>query len=349
VQRVRSWSDELSVCVAGLGVMGGYHLRIVESLAGVRLAAVVEPDTQRRERAISQYPTALSFATLEEAFEKSEIDVVCCAAPARHLAELAEQAIEAGAAVLLEKPMAVSVQDARRVVDLAAERRSFLSVGYVERFNPALMACHEKVAGGELGRIFQARSLRLSPFPDRSSSAGVTLDLATHDLDAMNFLLDTRIERAYAEMQQLAHDQAEDLVSATLRFRSGATGALEANWLTPRKIRELTITGEAGALVVDCLSQSLTFNERPVSDVNWGPLELLRGPREGNSIDYALERREPLRREWEVFADALVAGNDPPVSGEDGLQVLMAAEALQLSGRTHRPVEVGDVELQPNS
>ena len=331
----------LSVCVAGLGVMGGYHLRVVDSLPGVDLVAVVEPDPERRSNAADRYPNAQGFATIEAALRASAVDVVCCAAPAHRLAELAEVAIEAGAAVLLEKPMAGSAEQARRIVDLANERGAFLSVGYVERFNPALMACKERVARGDLGRIFQLRSRRLSPFPDRQSSAGVALDLASHDLDAMCFLLDSEIERAYAETQQLAHDHAEDLVTATLRFRSGATGALEANWLTPRKVRELTITGEAGAFTVDCLTQRLIFHERPVSeDVDWSALELLRGPREGNRIDYALERSEPLRGEWEAFVSALVAGDPPPVSGEDGLQALVAAEALQRSGRTHEPVQI---------
>jgi len=340
-------SEALSVCVAGLGVMGNYHLRVVDSLPRVELVAVVEPDSERRSRALGLYPRTLSFATLEEALQATQVDIVCCAAPAHQLARLAEPAIEAGTAVLLEKPMAASADDARRIVDLAAAHGTFLSVGYVERFNPALKACKDRIARSDLGRIFQVRSRRLSPFPDRMSSAGVALDLASHDLDAMHFLLDSEIDRAYAETQQLAHDHAEDLVTATLRFKSGATGALEANWLTPRKVRELTVTGEAGAFTVDCLTQRLVLHERPVSDVNWGTLELLRGPREGNRIDYALERWEPLRGEWEAFVSALVAGEPPPVRGEDGLHALVAAEALQLSGRTHEPVRVGEMQVGP--
>lgn len=342
-------SSALSVCVAGLGVMGGYHLRVVNSLPGLELVAVVEPDVQRRDRALQAYPGIPSFSTLDEALAAADVDVVCCAAPAHHLASLAETAIEAGTAILLEKPLAGSAQEAAKIVELAAERRVFLSVGYVERFNPAVRACKDRVADGQLGRIFQVRSRRLSPFPDRMSSAGVALDLASHDLDVMRFLLDSDIARAYAETQQLAHDHAEDLVTATLRFESGATGALEANWLTPRKVRELTITGEAGAFTVDCLTQRLIFHERPVSDVNWGALEVLRGPREGNRVDYALERWEPLRREWEAFVSALLAGDDPPVGGSDGLQALLAAEALQLSGRIHEPVLVREMQLESNA
>jgi UDP-N-acetylglucosamine 3-dehydrogenase len=342
-------SGALSVCVAGLGVMGGYHLRVVESLPGLKLASVVEPDPARRAQALERYPAVASYASLDAALNATEVDVVCCAAPAHHLARLAETAIEAEVAILLEKPMAGSAHEAARIVDLAAERGIFLSVGYVERFNPAVQACRERIAEGQLGRIFQVRSRRLSPFPDRMSSAGVALDLASHDLDAMRFLLGSDVERAYAETQQLAHDHAEDLVTATLRFESGATGALEANWLTPRKVRELTITGEAGAFTVDCLTQRLIFHERPISDVNWGTLEVLRGPREGNRVDYALERWEPLRREWEAFTAALIAGGAPPVGGVDGLQALLTAEALQLSGRIHEPVRVAEMQLESNA
>lgn len=340
-------ADMLSVCVAGLGVMGSYHLRVVAALPGVQLVAVVDPEPQRRNRAVASYSTAKAHATIDEALQAGEIDIVCCAAPAHLLAPLAERAIDAGVAVLLEKPMAGSVEEARRIVEHAADRGTFLSVGYVERFNPALRACKERIARGDLGRVFQARSRRLSPFPDRMSSAGVALDLASHDLDAMRFLLDTEIERAFAETQQLAHDHAEDLVIATLRFRSGATGSLEANWLTPQKVRELMVTGEAGAFMVDYLTQNLTFHERPGSDVNWGTLEVLRGPREGNRITYSLERWEPLRREWEEFVSALRAGEAPPVGATDGLQALIAAEALQRSGLTNQPVALRSWEFEP--
>lgn len=313
--------------IVGLGVMGTHHLRVLGALPGVEVVAVVDPDEERRREALDAHPHTAGFARLDEALARVDADFACLAAPVPELPPLAHLVIDQRLAVLVEKPMAVDEADAAAVVAAAAAAGVQLAVGHVERCNPAVMALRAKLDEGAVGEVIQLHARRLSPYPDRDSMQGVALDLATHDIDVMRFLTGSDVRRVYAETTRRRHDRAEDLLCATMRFDSGATGLLETNWLTPTKVRQLDVTGERGMFVVDYLTQDLTFYAHPVAENAWDALAGMRGPGEGDMVRYALARREPLRVQWEAF----VAGR-PVATGEDGLAALSIARAIQRAG-----------------
>ena len=229
--------------------------------------------------------------------------------------------------------MAPTEEEALAMTEDADARGLVLGVGHVERFNPAVVALKRKLDDGLIGHIYQMHARRLSPFPDRDSMRGVALDLATHDIDVMRYLTGTEVEPACsARPLGCCLDRAEDLLCSTLRFENDANGLLEVNWLTPTKVRELTVTGELGVCHVDYLTQDLTFYEHPVKDTEWDALAGMRGPGEGDMVRYALARREPLRVEWEAFLSAVRAGGPAPVTGRDGLAALSTARAIQEAG-----------------
>ena len=204
------------------------------------------------------------------------------------------------------------------MIAAAAERELVLGVGYVERFNPAVVALKEKLDSGAIGRIIQMHARRLSPFPNRDSMAGGgRLDLATHDIDLMRNLSGSEVERVYAESFSDTGEQADDLISAVMRFDSGTTGLLEVNWITPTKVRELSVLGEGGMFLVNYLTQNLTFYEHPTKATEWDQLAGMHGGGEGDMIRFALERREPLRLQWEAFIDSVRRGGPAPVDGRD--------------------------------
>ncbi|MBA3300417.1 MAG: Gfo/Idh/MocA family oxidoreductase, partial [Thermoleophilaceae bacterium] len=238
--------------VAGLGAMGSNHLRVLSSMDGVEVVGVIDPDATRRDHA--GFP---GFSTLGEALAATGAGFVCLAAPVDELPALATEAIEAGSAVLVEKPMAPDEDAARAMIELAEARGVLLGVGLVERCNPAVRALRERIES--IGRVYQLHARRLSPFPNRDSMLGVAIDLATHDIDVMRFVLGEDVDRVFAETAQRRHERAEDLLCSTLRFSGGQTGLLEVNWLTPTKVRQLTVTGEDGMFVVDYLTQDLSF------------------------------------------------------------------------------------------
>jgi predicted dehydrogenase len=224
------------------------------------------------------------------------------------------------------------------MLQLAESRGLLLSVGHVERFNPAVALLKQKLDEHEAGEIFQIHARRLSPSPDRDSMQGVSLDLATHDLDIMRYLTGSEVTRVYAEAAQRSSALAEDLICASLRMDDGATGLLEVNWMTPAKVRELSVTGERGMFVVNYLTQDLFFYENPRATIQWDALNVVRGTGEGNMVRFALERREPLRVEWEAFLGAMSDPARAAVTGRDGIAALSAARAIKESGESHTAV-----------
>lgn len=333
--------ERLRAIVVGLGIMGNHHLRVLQALEEVVVVAVADPDRGRRARAEQAYPSVTAYPSLNEATQSVTADFACIAVPATSLAASAKEALCAGLHVLIEKPMARTVAEAREVAHEAKERGLTLTVGFVERFNPAVVALKRKVHEGVIGEIYQVHARRLSPFPDRDSMLGVALDLATHDIDVMRFLLEDEVHRIYAETARRLHETAEDLLCATLRFDHGATGLLEVNWLTPAKVRQISVTGERGMFTVDYLSQDLRFYEHPVRETTtWGALAGMRGAGEGDMIRYALTRQEPLRQEWQAFVDALRNGTPPVVTADDAIAALSIARSIQqasVEGAVVRP------------
>jgi predicted dehydrogenase len=333
--------DVRRAAVVGLGAMGSVHLRVLGQIDDVEVVAGVDPDPDRRALAARRHPGLQAFATLADAVRHARPDFVCLATPAAALPVLAHEALEAGLPVLVEKPLAPTEEAALAVVRDAEARGLLLAVGHVERCNPAVIAVKEKVDAGVIGGIYQLHARRLSPFPDRDSMLGVSLDLATHDIDVMRYVTGSEVERVFAETARRLHDSAEDLIAATLRFGSGATGLLEVNWLTPTKVRELTVTGEEGTFVLNYLTQELSHYQHPTKRNRWDALASMRGGGEGDMVRYAIERREPLRVEWEAFLAALREQGRPLADGWDGYAAMSTALAIQRAGRAHEVVTPG--------
>jgi UDP-N-acetylglucosamine 3-dehydrogenase len=324
--------------IVGLGHMGSLHARVLNQIEGVEILAGADPDEARRESFARRYPRASIYATSEEAIEGAEIDFACLAAPAEALPKLGYKLIDAGIPLLIEKPLAADEDEALALVDYAQARGVLVGVGHVERCNPAVLALKERLDCGMIGRIYQLRARRLSPFPDRDSMLGVALDLASHDIDVMRYLTGSEVNRVFAETAQRLHDSAEDLIAATMRFDNDTTGLLEVNWLTPVKVRELTVTGEGGTFVLNYLTQELSYYGHPTEPTSWDTLANMRGAGEGDMIRYALARREPLLVQWEAFLPALDGRGQPCASGHDGYAALSTARAIQRSGIDHETV-----------
>jgi UDP-N-acetylglucosamine 3-dehydrogenase len=166
---------------------------------------------------------------------------------------------------------------------------------------------------------------------------GVVIDLATHDMDILNYLIGSPVARMHVELQRYLHQSHEDMLSAVLRFESGVIGVLDINWLTPTKIRELTVIGERGMFVANYLTQDLTFYENDsCQGTQWQELAVA-GVSEGRMIRHKVQRREPLSEELRAFAQCVHDGKQPLVSGEDALDALILANQLVDSGTLNQP------------
>jgi len=332
--------NDVKTAVIGVGSMGQHHARVYTELSRATLVAVADVSEKAAQSIASTYGVN-AYTDYHQMLEQEQPEAVTVAVPTRLHRQVTDAAMSSGAHVLVEKPLTATVAEGEALIDRAAELGCKLMVGHIVRFDPAVQALKHHLENKELGRIFQVICRRVGPFPSRIRDVGVVVDLAPHDLDLMRFVTGDEPVRVYAETEQQIHTDHEDLVSALLRFRSGITGMLEINWLTPTKVRDVLALGERGMFRVDSLTQNLYFYENAQANGEmWGALRVLKGVSEGRMVRYPLQRYEPLRAELEAFVGAVLDDEAVPVQGEDGLAALRLALALVESGETHRIVEL---------
>ena len=317
---------ELRVGLAGLGSMGRNHLRILAGREDIRLVAVADPVAALLASATDQ-TSANGFAEPLAMIAAAELDALVIAAPTTAHVPLALAAIERGIAVLVEKPLAPTIDEAMRIVDAAREAGVPVQVGHVERFNPAVLELGRLIAAGWLSTIYSIASRRAGPFPARIRDVGVTVDLATHDADILSWIAGERPSRVYAETAQRIHATNEDLLFGVLQFPSGATGMLDVNWLTPAKRRQLVVVGEEGMFELDYLTQRLTFT-RATDTTNPRLIGGYAPTFEGEVVELPVASAEPLASELEAFIGVVRHGGKPVVDAVDGMWAVAIATSL---------------------
>ena len=330
----------LRLGLAGLGSMGRNHLRVISNHSETTLAAVSDPDASVLQAAVSQ-TGARGFADPLAMIEEAELDGVVLAAPTTAHRALALAAIERGLAVMVEKPLAATVEDGLAIVTAARKRGVRVQVGHVERYNPAVMEMGRLLREGWLSTIYAITSRRAGPFPARIRDVGVTVDLGTHDVDMLCWIANERPVRVYAETAQRLHATHEDLTFGLMHFPSGATGFMDVDWLTPAKRRSLVTVGEEGMFELDYLTQKLTFTR---SDVDRP--QMIRGYATtftGDVAEIPIANIEPLRAELDEFVRVLRTGERPYVDAEDGLWAVAIANALLTAASEHRPIDLSDL------
>jgi UDP-N-acetylglucosamine 3-dehydrogenase len=322
---------QLKIAVIGAGSMGLNHLRVLNDLTSegkIKLVGVAEMQESALQYAMRRFGLE-GYADYREMVEKTQPDLVAVVVPTHLHFEVASYLLSKGIHILIEKPITSTVDDAHALIALAQSNNVKIAVGHIERFNPAIMQVRERLRAGELGKIFHMHARRLGPFPPRIRDVGVTLDLATHDIDIMRYLADAEVERVHAEMQRYIHSSHEDLVLGILHFNNNVIGMLDVNWLTPTKVRDLSITGEKGMYLVNYLTQDVYFYENDYMPTNWDALRSISGVSEGTMTRLKVRKAEPLRLEYEDVIAAICNDTAPTVTGEDGIAALKVV--LQLT------------------
>ncbi len=332
----------IRAAVIGVGAMGRNHARVYSDLPEVDLVGVADVDAKAAGAVAEKYG-AKPYGDFERMLDELHPDAVTIAVPTVQHCRVALPVIERGVHLLIEKPIAFSLEEGEQIITSAERRGVKLMIGHIERFNPAVTALKTQLAAGALGRVFQIDARRQGPFPVRVVDVGAVIDLAVHDLDIMRYITGAEVIRAYAETERRIHSTREDLLTGLVRLSDGTVGTLTINWLTPTKIRELYVTGERGMFRVDYLTQDLYFYENAtVVDGDWDTLRVLRGVSEGRMIRHVITKKEPLRGELEAFL-AAVRGEAPVlITGNDGLTALKLALDMVASGIEHRTVSQPD-------
>ncbi|HTU95767.1 MAG TPA: Gfo/Idh/MocA family oxidoreductase [Solirubrobacteraceae bacterium] len=320
--------------VIGLGMIGRHHARLLQGAERIAFAGAVDPAGDRYR---SIHDGGHVFDSVSALLADGPLDLAVVAVPTDAHLPVARELMSAGVSVLIEKPLAATVESAREIVRLAEAHGVHGAVGHVERFNVALQEMRRRVVDGQLGRLYALSTIRSGPYSGRVRDVGVIKDLATHDIDIVGWLSDSRIAQVSAQTQHFSGQEYEDLVLVTGSLESGPAFNLVVDRLSPTKVRRTRVLGERGMLEADTLTGDLFFYENAEVDITWSTTQQFRGVSEGNVTRYALRRDEPLRVELETFIDLVKGDSGVDVVGlERGVEIVQIAETVSESARTGR-------------
>jgi predicted dehydrogenase len=297
----------LRVGVVGAGVMGSNHARVLSGLPGVALVGIVDPLPEHRTRATAMVGCR-AFESLDEMFDEG-VDAITIAAPTHLHHEIALACITRNIHILVEKPVASTVEEGHDIVDAARSAGVTLMVGHVERFNPAVAAIKQAIAGED---ILSIGITRVGPFPPRMSNVGVVIDLAVHDIDLIRWFTESDIVEVQPQLSSAVAER-EDIALLQFRTASGVLAHINTNWLTPFKARNVTVATRGKYVMGDLLTRQVTecFGFKPDGSYSMRHLPV------GHD--------EPLRAELIAFLEAVRTGSVPAVSGDEGVASLEIA------------------------
>ena len=299
--------------------MGTNHGRVSRKIRDVEITCVIDPLADRA-RTLAETFGAKHSSHLPDVLGLADAAVV--AVPTNLHRPVSEFLLGQGLHVLVEKPLAHRVEDARALVKCAKDAGRLLQVGHVERFNPAVMKL-----GHVVRDLIHIDIQRIGPFSERVAD-GVILDLMIHDLDIARWLAQGAVRHVSAIAQHVTAARDEDLASALVTFENGITACLTASRVGQNKIRSLSLTQAQDFVSVDLLRQSVTIHrvdhaeylgETGMSFSQTGVIE----------VPFIEGSGEPLLLELEAFVKACLDGTQPLVSGEDGLRALELAERVR--------------------
>ena len=324
---------KLKAALIGFGAMGKNHARILNSLDNVDLIAVLDPG-------ISPSISNLPFVSSLEDLIDLKPDYCVIATPTITHEELAIRLAENGINIFIEKPIAISSDTATRIIAAVDKNGLVGAVGHIERFNASLVEAKRRIKLGQLGDVYQISTRRLGPFPARITDVGVTIDLATHDIDLTKWITDSTYESICAHSAIRSGRNNEDLISVVGKLRNGIITSHNVNWLSPLKERKTIITGEKGTFVADTLRSDLTFYENGSIVNTQREIAHFKGVTQGETTIFAFERPEALLVEHLEFVKALSGLESNIVTLGEALETIRVAEAITVSAKEGLAIEL---------
>jgi UDP-N-acetylglucosamine 3-dehydrogenase len=300
----------LKVGVIGVGYWGQNHVRVLKELDSIETLSVCDLSIETLRLVAKKYQVKW-YTDFEEMIRKERLDAVTICTPTSTHSSIAIKAIEMGVHVFIEKPMASTIEEAIAVVDKAKEVGVKIMVGFIERFNPAVQISKELIKQGKIGKLILSSARRVSAYPVRIADVGVIKDYGIHEIDVARYLYEEEPIIIFAAAGKLIH-KFDDYANILMLYNRGESAFIETNWLTPKKIRKLTLTGSNGIIDLDYITQEVIIQDK-------------------NGIcTVKHEWKEPLNNELRQFINSILNNFEPNPSGKDALITHILAEiALQ--------------------
>src|SRR6266487_3112205 len=279
------------------------------------LVAICDTNEKRAKEIGAKYGVSW-YTEVDKFLRLPKLEAVTICTPTQTHLKVGLLAIQAGKNLLVEKPMTGEERAADRLVNSARKAGVKLLVGFIERFNPGVKAMKKMLSQKIVGDVIIATGRRVARWPIRIGDVGVVKDTAIHDIDAMRYLLEEEVSAVFAQTGSLRTRAYEDYAEMMLRFDGGTTGFIDANWLTPRKVRTLIITGSDATINLDYITQESMLEDSKQLVKPFTPWA------------------EPLKVELENFMRTITQDTKEAPSGEDALRAIRVCDAALRSGRS---------------
>jgi UDP-N-acetylglucosamine 3-dehydrogenase len=299
---------KIGVAVIGTGFWGKNHARVYKELQSTDLVAICDVNAERAKVIANQFGVK-AYTDSTQMLKDPEVKAVSGCTWSTMLAQEALKALCSEKHVLVEKPMATNIKQAQKLLKTAQANGLHLTVGFLMRFIPGIQSIREAVVSKKIGDMVSATAKRVSQWPERIGDVGVVKDTAIHDIDIMRYISNEDPVSVYAKTGNMRHKQFEDYAQIMLTYESGKSAFIESNWLTPYKIRNLSVTGSDAIMRLDYITQELWVENAK------------------ESLQPRVPFQEPLKMELQHFAECIQEKKRPLITGEDGIKALQIAIA----------------------
>ena len=336
----------VNIAVIGAGAWGKNHIRVFSELPRVRLKYICDSDPSKLAAMRKAYPQSTGVDNLQPILEDREIKGVVVASSAVSHHALTKELLLSDMDVLVEKPMALTANDAAELLEIAEKRNRILMVGHLLLYHPVVDRLKEIIASGEVGKIYYVYTQRVNLGVIRQDENAL-LSFAPHDLSVLLYLVEDEPVMVTAHGESYIQKGIEDVVFVTLRFSDGKMANIHLSWLDPHKARKITIVGSKKMLVFDDMetSEKLRIYDKGVGNVSYDTYGEYLSLRFGDVTIPNIKMVEPLRAEAEHFIQCIESRREPKTSGRDGLRVVKiltaALESLSKRGVPIRLAKAG--------
>ncbi|MEW5896129.1 MAG: Gfo/Idh/MocA family oxidoreductase [Nanoarchaeota archaeon] len=314
----------INVAVIGLGNMGKHHARNYSIIPNAHLVAVCDLNEELAKTTAAKF-SCRAYTNYQEMLENEDIKAVSIVVPTSFHKEVALECMKRKIDVLIEKPIADRITDAEDIIKEAKEKDLILQIGHIERFNPAVQKLKEIVGQGKLGEVSSVIARRVGTVPVQIRDANVVVDLAVHDIDIINYIYESTPNEIYSNLGKAMIEKREDYAEIFMKYGK-KSGFIQVNWITPLKIRNLSVTGSKGYAELNYITQELVVYEsnytKEIVD-EYGDYVLHFGT--PNRINIDIDNSEPLNLELRSFINSVLTRQQPLVTGKVGLDALKIA------------------------
>jgi len=305
----------VAIGVIGTGFWGENQVRVLRQSRMADLVAICDTNEKRAREIGTKYGVPW-HTDVNKFLRVPKLEAVTVCTPTQTHLKVGLLAIESGKNLLVEKPMTGEERAADRLVNSARKANVKLLVGFIERFNPGVRAVKKMLMQKIVGNVIIATGRRVARWPLRIGDVGVVKDTAIHDIDAMRYLFGEEVLAVFAQTGSLRRRSYEDYAEMMLRFDGGTTGFIDANWLTPRKVRTLIITGSEATINLDYITQEITLENSKQLVKPYTPWA------------------EPLKLELDSFVTTIIQDTLGSPSGDDALRAIRVCDAALRSGKS---------------